>query len=84
MSGMVCVVAEGVRLSPASPQKALRRFACGFAQRHDESENVRLTVLHALVKIPADEALPLLDEMARDRSARVSIEAKRYAGLLRR
>ena len=48
------------------------------AQRHDESENVRVTVVHALARMPPAQSLPLLQEMSRDASPRVSEEAKRY------
>ena len=43
----------------------------------DPLEDVRMTVLHALARMPTDEALPLVQEMTRDSSARVSEEAKR-------
>jgi len=55
-----------------------------LAQRHDESENVRITVLYAWTRMPPAEALPVLQEMTRDPSTRVSDEAKRYVALLRR
>jgi hypothetical protein len=55
-----------------------------LAQRHDEAEKVRLTVVHAIGRMPPTEALPVLQEMTRDPSARVSDEAKRYVTGLRR
>ena len=53
------------------------------AQRHDESEGVRITVVHALGRMPPAEGWPVLQEMTRDPSPRVSDEARRYLTLLR-
>lgn len=53
-----------------------------LSQRHDESEAVRITVLHALGKMKSAEALSILKEMTEDKSKRVSDEAKRYVHLM--
>jgi hypothetical protein len=55
-----------------------------LAQRHDESENVRITVVRAWSRMPPAQALPILQEMTGDPSTQVSDEAKRYVSLLRR
>jgi hypothetical protein len=49
-----------------------------ISQRQDEAEGVRIIVLHALATLPADAAIPVLDEMLRDRSERVRNEAEKY------
>lgn len=48
-----------------------------IALRRDPAEEVRLAVLRALARMPSAEAAPLVQEMTRDPSARVSEEAKR-------
>jgi hypothetical protein len=52
-----------------------------LSRRNDPSEGVRLTVLHVLGKMKAEEAGPILQEMVRDKNERVSNEAKRYLDL---
>lgn len=54
-----------------------------LAQRHDESEGVRIAIVHVLGAMPPAEAIPLLQEMAEDKSPRVREEAQRYLALLR-
>jgi hypothetical protein len=49
-----------------------------LTQRNDESEDVRLVVLHVVATLPAAEAMPILQEMSRDKSTRVREEAQRY------
>ena len=49
-----------------------------LAQRHDDAEGVRVTVLHVLGAMPAAEATPLIREMAEDQSQRIRDEAQRY------
>jgi hypothetical protein len=49
-----------------------------LAQRSDDAEGVRITVLHTLGAMPPAEAAPLLQEMADDPSPRVREEARRY------
>jgi hypothetical protein len=49
-----------------------------LTQRNDEAEDVRLVVLHVVATLPAAEAVPILQEMARDQSPRVREEAQRY------
>ena len=53
-----------------------------LTRRHDTAEGVRLTILHVLGKMKPAEAIPILQEMAGDKSQRVSDEAKRYLKLL--
>jgi hypothetical protein len=53
-----------------------------LSKRKDPSRGVRLTILHALGKMTPEEALPMLEEMARDEDKTVSEEAKRYMRLL--
>jgi hypothetical protein len=48
------------------------------AYRADTAESVRLAVLPALARLPADRAIPLVQEMTRDPSAQVSEAAKHY------
>jgi hypothetical protein len=50
-----------------------------LAQRKDEAEGVRITVLHALGTMPPAQAAPLLQEMMNDPSVRVREEAQRYS-----
>jgi hypothetical protein len=59
-----------------------REFLINF--RRDEVENVRMTVLHAIGRLPPAEALPLVKEMTEDPSPRVSDEARRYIAALAR
>lgn len=59
-----------------------REFLINF--RRDEVENVRITVLHAIGRLPPAQALPLVREMADDPSPRVSEEARRYVAALSR
>jgi len=49
--------------------------------RSDESEAVRITILHVLGKLDTKESLDMLVEMANDKSELVSTEAKRYVAL---
>ncbi len=53
-----------------------------LTHRHDSSEAVRITILHVLGGMKPAAARPLLQEMSRDQSKRVSDEAKRYLQLL--
>jgi hypothetical protein len=48
------------------------------AQRNDPAEGVRLAVVHEIGLMPPVAAIPLLQEMAKDPSARVREEALRY------
>ncbi len=48
---------------------------------NDDSEAVRITILHVLGKMDTVESLALLQEMSHDKSERVSNEAKRYINL---
>jgi len=48
----------------------------------DESENVRLTVLHKAFEVKSAEARKIIEKMTEDASERVRNEANRYAGLL--
>ncbi len=59
-----------------------REFLLNF--RRDEVEEVRLTVLHAIGRLPPAEALPLVREMTADPSPRVSEEARHYVAALSR
>ncbi|MBM3854781.1 MAG: HEAT repeat domain-containing protein, partial [Verrucomicrobia bacterium] len=52
------------------------------AHRRDESEPVRLTVLNAIARLPAPRAVPLLEELARDRSPLVAEAARRHLAAL--
>ena len=54
------------------------------AHRRDESEHVRVAVVNAIARLPATRALPLLEEMARDRSPLVVEAARRHLGALKR
>ena len=49
-----------------------------LAQRRDDAEGVRLTVLHVLGAMPPAEVTPLIQEMTEDQSQRVRDEAQRY------
>lgn len=49
-----------------------------LTQRNDEAEDVRIVVLHVAATLPAAEAVPILQEMSRDKSTRVREEAQRY------
>jgi hypothetical protein len=74
-------LATKIRVTAAaalSRSKHPRALAFLATLRRDPVEDVRMTVLRALTRLPADEALPLVQEMTRDSSARVSEEAKRY------
>lgn len=64
--------------------KSLHSGAVPFllSKRHDTSEGVRLTILHVLGKMRPEEAIPILQEMTRDRSKIVRDEAQRYLNLL--
>jgi len=53
-----------------------------LTQRSDPAEAVRITILHVLGDMPPAKALPVLREMATDKSERVRNEAKRYIALL--
>ncbi|HEY0073042.1 MAG TPA: HEAT repeat domain-containing protein [Abditibacteriaceae bacterium] len=67
--------AAAVSLSQ-SPHPAALPFL--IEQRHDASSSVRLTVVQAIGRLKASQAIPLLQEMARDKNQTVSDEAKRY------
>ena len=74
-------LAENVRHAAAAAlSKSLHPDAIPFllAQRKDTSEGVRITILHVLGKMKPADAIPLLQEMADDKSKLVSDEAKRY------
>jgi hypothetical protein len=60
----------------ASPHPAAPAFL--LAQRNDPYYAVRLTVLHAIAKLPDNRARPLLQEMTTDCNEMVANEAKRY------
>jgi hypothetical protein len=49
-----------------------------LAQRKDEAEGVRITVLHALGTLPPAQAAPYLLEMTNDSSGRIREEAQQY------
>jgi|GEM_PF-1758956 len=53
-----------------------------LTHRHDSSETVRMTILRVLWGMKPAAARPLLQEMTRDKSKRVSDEARRYLQLL--
>jgi hypothetical protein len=77
--------ADGIRHAAAEAlRKSRHPGALPFLlkQRTDPAESVRITVLHALGTMKPAEALPILREMAVDRSQRVSDEARRYIDLL--
>ncbi len=78
-------LAENIRNAAAaalakSPHPAAIPFL--LSRRNDPSEGVRITVLHVLGKMKPEDAIPILQEMVRDRNERVSKEAKRYLDLL--
>jgi hypothetical protein len=69
----------GVALS-RSPHPGALPFL--LEQRKDSYFGVRLDVVHALGKMKAKDAIPLLQEMTNDPNKMVSDEAKRYIELL--
>jgi hypothetical protein len=54
-----------------------------ISQRRDPAENVRLTVVQALGRMPPDQSFPLLEEMTKDGSVAVRDEAQRYLTAIR-
>jgi hypothetical protein len=68
--------AEALRKSPHP-----RALPFLLQQRADPAESVRITVLYALGTMKPAEAIPILREMAGDKSRLVSDEARRYLGL---
>lgn len=52
-----------------------------LSRRADSCEGVRITILHVLGKMEPGKAIPILQEMAEDKSKLVSGEARRYLGL---
>jgi hypothetical protein len=78
-------LAENIRTAAAqdlarSPHPGAIPFL--LSKRTDPSEGVRITVLHALGKMKPKVALPILQEMVRDKNKRVRDEADRYIKLL--
>ncbi len=53
-----------------------------LSKRRHSYEGVRMTVLHAVGEMKPEKAIPILKEMAHDKSEKVSTEAKRYLKLL--
>ena len=53
-----------------------------LSKRRHPYEGVRITVLHVVGEMNPEEAIPILKEMAHDKSEIVSTEAKRYLELL--
>jgi len=49
-----------------------------LSKRDDEMDEIRLTVVHALGRMSANRARPILEEMKNDKSATVRGEARRY------
>lgn len=49
-----------------------------LASRHDESADVRLTILQTATQLPPATARPILEEMRTDEDKRVQSEAERY------
>lgn len=53
-----------------------------ISKRHDSEYGVRLRVVQVLNRVPSAQAIPILQEMARDTNKSVSDEAKRYLEML--
>ena len=75
LSALNIRTAAAAALSRCNHPKA-REFL--IAQRRDQAEGVRITVLHELGAMPPAEAAPLLQEMGNDQSPRVRELAQRY------
>jgi hypothetical protein len=77
IAGNIRTAAAGALLRSNHPKA--RTFL--LAQRNDAAEGVRLAVVHTLGATTTTDTVPLLQEMTRDGSPRVSEEARRYLSL---
>jgi hypothetical protein len=80
-------LAENIRITAAaalaqSPHPGAVPFL--LSKRHDACEGVRMTVLHRVGKMKAEEAIPILREMTQDESQLIRAEAQRYLKLFSR